>query len=116
MKFSNILEMFSEWKNSPVICRTPQELAIENAMLLVSTAAEKAISIDEQSIAAIIATRNKKQTDQIDEITERDFWIAYTDICAELLPITIDSIKANFLIPRRKKFGILGLKTLPLSQ
>ncbi len=69
--------------------------AINNAMLLIQTACERAIALDDQIIATVLHIRNAQETGTIEPLDEQDFWQSYRTLSQQLYPITIHSIKAT---------------------
>ncbi len=103
----------------PVEKADPLADAIENAFSLLVIASEKAYSLEDETIAAIINMRKCYPAGTSDADCEIKFWSAYTQLALTLHPITIDSVKANssartagfnFSIP------FMSTKAQPLSQ
>jgi hypothetical protein len=69
--------------------------AIENAVILLMIASEKAYVLEDETISAVIKMRCQYLAGSSDTDCEVKFWSAYTQIALVLYPITIDSVKAN---------------------
>lgn len=64
-------------------------------MLLIQTACERAISLDDQIIATVLHVRNAQETATVEAFDEQEFWQSYRTLSEQLYPITIHSIKAT---------------------
>lgn len=93
--------------------------AIGNSMLLVMTASEIAVPLDETVISTIIATKNAFESKTLETELESNFWAAYEKVAQDLKPVTIDSIKATYdPNPTQRSFimTLFSRKKIPLSR
>ncbi|MFT6559124.1 hypothetical protein [Sneathiella sp.] len=70
--------------------------SIENAVLIIMTASENAIELDEETIATVIQAKNAIKDGPLESTLEGNFWMAYQRISNTLSPISVDSIRATY--------------------
>ncbi|MCF8466803.1 MAG: hypothetical protein K9G33_05330 [Sneathiella sp.] len=69
--------------------------SLANAQLLMMTAAERGMILDDDIIQAILETQDAVQKKQLTPALAASFWQAYEALSHSLLPITVDSIRAT---------------------
>ena len=94
-KIARTTEQFEDAKTPSAERAAILSEAIDNAMLLIQTACERAITLDDQIIATVLHIRNMQETATVEAIDELEFWQSYRTLSEQLYPITIHSIKAT---------------------
>ena len=89
------------------LASTILQTSLVDAQLLMMTAAERGIELDEEVTKAILEASDAFDKDLLTPENTNNFWQAYESLSRTLSPITIDSVRATHDM-RRLKSGIWG--------
>ncbi|MBE7637648.1 hypothetical protein GUA87_12405 [Sneathiella sp. P13V-1] len=97
MKFLHLLlSKFDHSIDEASIEKLNLSTAFQNIRLIVISSSENSIHLNKEDLYILIKAQKKYEDGSLTPEEEVEFWIAYRQVSAQLKPITISSIKANF--------------------